>query len=45
MTVKRVSSFEAFKKLVPYLRGALWWSQNDLIKRVCERNILLGGIK
>ncbi len=25
-------TFEAFKKLVPYLRGALWWAQNDLIK-------------
>ena len=25
-------TLEAFKKLVPYLRGALWWAQNDLIK-------------
>lgn len=25
-------TFEAFKKLVPYLRGALWWAKNDLIK-------------
>ena len=25
-------TFEAFKRLVPYLRGALWWAQNDLIK-------------
>ena len=25
-------TFEMFKKLVPYLRGALWWAQNDLIK-------------
>jgi hypothetical protein len=24
--------FEMFKKLVPYLRGALWWARNDLIK-------------
>lgn len=24
--------FEVFKKLVPYLRGALWWARNDLIK-------------
>lgn len=24
--------FEMFKKLVPYLRGALWWAQDDLIK-------------
>lgn len=32
MMEKRDFSFEAFKKLVPYLRGALWWAQNDLIK-------------
>lgn len=25
-------TFEAFKKVVPYLRGALWWAQNDLVK-------------
>ena len=25
-------TFEAFKKLIPYLRGALWWAQNDFIK-------------
>ena len=25
-------AFEAFKQLVPYLRGALWWGRNDLIK-------------
>lgn len=25
-------TFETFKKIVPYLRGALWWAQNDLIK-------------
>ena len=25
-------TFEAFKRAVPYLRGALWWAQNDLIK-------------
>lgn len=25
-------TFQAFKKIVPYLRGALWWAQNDLIK-------------
>jgi len=29
-TIER--TFEAFKKMVPYLRGALWWAQNDLIK-------------
>ena len=23
---------EMFKKLVPYLRGALWWARNELIK-------------
>ena len=25
--------FEAFKRLVPYLRGALWWAKNDLLKQ------------
>ena len=25
-------TFEAFKRIVPYLRGALWWAHNDLIK-------------
>lgn len=25
-------TLEAFKKLVPYLRGALWWVRNDLLK-------------
>lgn len=25
-------TFEAFKKIVSYLRGALWWAHNDLIK-------------
>jgi len=29
-TIER--TFEAFKVMVPYLRGALWWAQNDLIK-------------
>ena len=24
--------WEAFKRLVPHLRGALWWGQNDTIK-------------
>ena len=32
MDGKMDRTFEAFKKLVPYLRGALWWAQNDLIK-------------
>ena len=32
MDRKMDRTFEAFKKLVPYLRGALWWAQNDLIK-------------
>ncbi len=32
MTEKVDKVFEAFKKLVPYLRGALWWANNDLIK-------------
>ena len=27
-------TFEAFKKLVRYLRGALWWGRDDLIKKV-----------
>jgi len=26
-------TFEAFKRLVPHLRGSLWWGRNDLIKR------------
>ncbi len=26
--------FEAFTKLIPHLRGALWWAANDLIKEV-----------
>lgn len=26
-------AFEAFKVLVPYLRGALWWAKDDLIKK------------
>lgn len=25
-------TFEAFKKLFPYLRGALWWARDDLIQ-------------
>lgn len=25
-------SFEAFKRLVPHLRGSLWWGANDLVK-------------
>lgn len=25
-------TFESFKRIVPYLRGALWWAHNDLIK-------------
>ena len=25
-------AFEAFKQLIPHLRGALWWGCNDLIK-------------
>ena len=25
-------TFEAFKQCVPYLRGALWWARNSLIK-------------
>ena len=24
--------FDAFRQLVPYRRGALWWARNDLIK-------------
>ena len=27
-------SLDAFKKIVPHLRGALWWSQNDAIKEL-----------
>ena len=30
--MKKDIQLEMFKKLVPYLRGALWWAQNDLIK-------------
>lgn len=30
--MKNDKQFEMFKKLVPYLRGALWWARNDLIK-------------
>ena len=26
-------ALEAFKKLIPYLRGAIWWGRNDLIKK------------
>lgn len=26
-------TFEAFKLLVPHLRGSLWWGRNDLIKQ------------
>ena len=25
-------TLEAFKKCIPYLRGSLWWVQNDLLK-------------
>ena len=25
-------TLDAFKKVVPHLRGALWWSRNDIIK-------------
>lgn len=32
MTGNRDRTFEAFKHLVPHLRGALWWAQDDLIK-------------
>lgn len=32
-------TLEAFKKLVPHLRGALWWAKNDVIKeRVLKFN-------
>jgi hypothetical protein len=30
--MKKDIRLEMFKKLVPYLRGALWWAHNDLIK-------------
>ena len=30
--MKKDIQLEMFKKLVPYLRGALWWAQDDLIK-------------
>lgn len=30
MNIDRV--FETFKKVIPHLRGALWWGRNDLIK-------------
>ena len=30
--MKKDIQLEMFKKFVPYLRGALWWAQNDLIK-------------
>lgn len=33
MTENQSRTFEAFKELVPYLRGALWWARNDLIKQ------------
>ena len=26
-------TLEAFKKLVPHLRGALWWAKNEVIKK------------
>ena len=29
---KQNRTFEVFKKLVPHLRGALWWVRNDLLK-------------
>ena len=29
----RDCTLEAFKALVPYLRGALWWVRNDLLKK------------
>ena len=32
MTAKMDKMFDDFRKLVPYLRGALWWANNDLIK-------------
>ena len=32
MKENRDLTFEAFRQLVPYLRGALWWAHNDLIK-------------
>ncbi len=31
-TKSKDMTLEAFKKLVPYMRGALWWVRNDLLK-------------
>lgn len=31
-SVERDRTLEAFKALVPHLRGALWWVRNDLLK-------------
>lgn len=32
-SVERDRTLEAFKALVQYLRGALWWVRNDLLKQ------------